>query len=56
MGNVTGYRRYLLLTLYGLLVLGALLLFVGSRAAGTILVVGAVIGVVGVSVTGRTDE
>jgi len=53
---MTGYRRYLLLTLYALLLAGVLLLFAGARPVGTFLVVATVLGVVGVSVTGREDE
>ena len=37
-------------------VLGMLLLFAGPRPVGTFLVVASVLGVVGVSVTGREDE
>jgi hypothetical protein len=53
---MTGYRRYLLFALYALLLVGVLLLFVGSRPLGTLLVVATVLGVVGLSVTGREEE
>ena len=53
---MTRYRRYLLATLYALLLIGVLLLFVGSRPVGTLLVIATVLALVGVSVTGRVDE
>jgi hypothetical protein len=53
---MTGYRRKLLYVLYALLAIGVLLLFAGPRPVGTFLVVASVLGVVGVSVTGREDE
>lgn len=53
---MTGYRRNLLYGLYALALAGLVLLLAGPRTAGTIVVVAAVIGVVGVSVTGREDE
>lgn len=53
---MTGYRRYLLPTLYALLLIGVLLLFVGPRPVGTMLVIATVLALVGASVTGREDE
>ena len=55
MGNTTGYRRYLLYALYVLLPVGAVVALAFSRTVGTILLVAAVLGVVGISVTGRED-
>ncbi len=56
MPNTTGYRRYLLYGLYVLLPVGAVVALALSVAVGTILLVAAVLGVVGVSVTGRAEH
>jgi hypothetical protein len=53
LGGEAGYRRYLLYGLYALLAAGALVALFVHRAAGTVIVVAAVIGLVTVSVTGR---
>lgn len=54
---MTGNRRNLLFALYVAFLVGVLLLFTESgRPIGTLLVLVGVLGVVGVSVTGRDDD
>lgn len=56
MGSNAGMRRYLLYVLYALLPIGAVIGFAVHAMAGTVVVVAAVIGLVTLSVTARSQE